>query len=498
MSSRKQLVVFVHGWGVTHTKTYGHLPERLAAEASAIGLDISVREIFLGKYVSFRDEVRLEDISHAFEAAVQRELKKLVVRHGRFACITHSTGGPVVRDWLRRYHSRGTPPLSHLVMLAPANFGSALAQLGKGRLSRLKTWFEGVEPGAGVLDWLELGSSPAWDLNLDWIKDGHGRVSARRFFPFVIMGQTIDRKLFDHLSSYTGENGSDGVVRVAAANLNATHVRLEQEAPRRLQGRMQALRLRLDETSRAPETAMCVVPGKSHSGGSKGVMRSVKRRRGSAADEHTLAAILDALAVRSISGYRSLCRDFDRRTAEVQEAERLEIVKRVLVRDTRFIHDRCSMVIFRLRDEQGYPIEDFDLLLTAGKNHDPNHLPQGFFLDRQQNRRDRSSLTYFFNFDVMLGADSVHTRDGDLVREALPGTDMLGLKIQPRPTEGFVHYLPCDLQASAELLREVLQPNQTSLIEIVLRRVVREGVFRMDSGVRTRSFKKDDPGPHIS
>ena len=52
----------------------------------------------------------------------------------RFACITHSTGGPVVREWLDRYHAQpGTLdacPMSHLVMLAPANFGSALAQLG--------------------------------------------------------------------------------------------------------------------------------------------------------------------------------------------------------------------------------------------------------------------------------------------------------------------------------------------------------------------------------
>ena len=48
--------------------------------------------------------------------------------------------------------------MSHLIMLAPANYGSALAQLGKQRLSRIKSWFEGVEPGQGVLDWLELGS----------------------------------------------------------------------------------------------------------------------------------------------------------------------------------------------------------------------------------------------------------------------------------------------------------------------------------------------------
>ena len=127
----KKVVVFVHGWSVSHTKTYGGLPERLHREAAEVGLDIAVREIYLGKYVSFRDEVRLEDISRAFAAAVDRELSDLLQQRRRFACITHSTGGLVIRDWwYRNYATRprsGTCPMSHLIMLAPANYGSALA-----------------------------------------------------------------------------------------------------------------------------------------------------------------------------------------------------------------------------------------------------------------------------------------------------------------------------------------------------------------------------------
>ena len=42
----------------------------------------------------------------------------------------------------------------------------------------------------------------------------------------MVIGQTIDRKLYDNLNTYTGESGSDGVVRVAAANLNSAYVRL--------------------------------------------------------------------------------------------------------------------------------------------------------------------------------------------------------------------------------------------------------------------------------
>ena len=65
---KKKLIVFVHGWSATHTNTYGGLPRRIASEARALGFDVTVREVFLGKYISFRDEVRVEDISRALRA----------------------------------------------------------------------------------------------------------------------------------------------------------------------------------------------------------------------------------------------------------------------------------------------------------------------------------------------------------------------------------------------------------------------------------------------
>lgn len=39
-------------------------------------------------------------------------------------------------------------------------------------------------------------------------------------YSFVLTGQSIDRSFYDNLNSYAGEQGSDGVVRVAAANMN--------------------------------------------------------------------------------------------------------------------------------------------------------------------------------------------------------------------------------------------------------------------------------------
>lgn len=298
------VVVFVHGWSVTNTDTYGGLPARLRAEAAALGINIQIQEIYLGRYISFHDEVRLSDISRAFRTAVQDELSGYVANGVRFVCITHSTGGPVVRDWWQRYYgldSNGEPcPMSHLVMLAPANFGSALAQLGKGRLSRMKSWFEGVEPGQGVLDWLELGSRESWELNSAWITGDGAQIGPNGVFPFVLTGQSIDRSIYDNLNTYTGETGSDGVVRIAAANLCGTYIRLEQEAPQPVpgkQGEYAAKQLVADKPAHAPETALRVIKGKSHTGKDMGIMFSVQASQGYDASTETVNAMLECLQV---------------------------------------------------------------------------------------------------------------------------------------------------------------------------------------------------------
>jgi hypothetical protein len=496
-----RLVVFVHGWSVTHTNTYGGLPDRLVAEAQAVGLDLLVKHIYLSRYISFHDEVRLRDISRAFQDAVERELADLVKQEGRFACITHSTGGPVIRDWWWRHYksvpSAGVCPMSHLVMLAPANFGSALAQLGKARLGRIKAWFGGVEPGEGVLNWLELGSSEAWQLNSAWIDDDGSDIDVKGIFPFVLTGQSIDRKLYDNLNTYTGEMGSDGVVRVAAANMNSTRVTLSQEpAGKGASGKLKANKLVAGAVTRSPRTALRVLAGKSHSGTTMGIMRSVKPALGVSKDAETLASVLDCLRVASRKEYLTLCDRFDKETDKVQDDERAEVETRILLPDNVFIHDRYSMVIFRLCDEEGYAIRDFDLLLTAGPNSDPNHLPKGFALDRQANRRTPGTLTFYFNWDVMSGCPEVK-HDGRVLRPAIAGAQGLGLRIAPRPDEGFAHYLRCEISASTRLLKSVLLPNQTTLVDIKLRRIVRRGVFELDRGTEQRSFKTAKPGDVI-
>ncbi|MDR6562097.1 MULTISPECIES: hypothetical protein [unclassified Arcicella] len=495
----KLIVVFVHGWSVTNLDTYGELPIRLQNEALANGFEMSVEEIFLGQYISFHDEVRLKDISRAFETAIKDKLDAQINNNERFICITHSTGGPVIRDWWKRYSSDSSPqcPMSHLIMLAPANFGSALAQLGKGRVGRLKSWFSAIEPGQGVLDWLELGSIEAWTLNKDWINSNEDDINPDHVFPFVLIGQSIDRKLYDNLNAYTGELGSDGVVRVAAANLESNYVCLQQPYPISTSP-LVTKDFEISIYKQSPKTPLRIIKGKSHSGEDMGIMNSV-RISDNEESEETIKAILNCINVRTKTDYNNLYKQFETETKEVLKNEQLEIETSFFISKRYFIHDQYCMVIFRVIDSEGYAIKDYDLIISAGDDNDPNHLPEGFFQDRQKNKNNPENITYYLDYDILKGTEAIKSGKKE-IRPKQKGINKLGLKIIPRPSEGFVRYLPCEIKADKTMFDYILKPNSTTLVEIVMQRIVSKEVFQINpinDLPHGGDFKKVLPGNNI-
>lgn len=506
MADNDRIVVFVHGWSVQNIDTYGALPQRLVQEAeSHRNLRLDIRHILLGKYISFRDEVRLGDVSRAFQRALEQELQTQISAGQRFVCITHSAGGPVVRDWWNRFFRESSQfircPMSHLIMLAPANFGSALAQLGKGSGARLKAWVEGVQPGAGLLDWLELGSSESWDLNVKWINGQNGTEGDPPVFPFVLTGQSIDRHLYDHLNSYTDESGSDGVVRTAAANLNATYVQLEQEAPQTPAGDTESvspIALNMKIWQRAPRTAFALIPGRSHSGEDEGIIRSV---RNDGKRHPTVDAVLSCLLVSNRTEYLALADTFVAQSQRVREAERVEIVTRSFIPNAVYFHDTHAMIIFRVRDDHGYPINDFDLTLIGKikRRSGPDFLPKGFFVDRQKNSRESGVLTYYLSYDAMIGSPPARSPKPPrkILREEFPGADGLGLEIAARPDGGFVRYIPAILHVSKDVLQKFINADETTLVDVILRRVVHEGVFRLTRSLEPESFTDQPRGAPI-
>ena len=229
-------------------------------------------------------------------------------------------------------------------------------------------------------------------------------------------------------------------------------------------------------------------------------MRSVKVTQNDSSSMETINAILACMQVATGQQYDALCDRFRAETDAVQKAEQIEIEQRLFRSDVSFIHDRYSMVIFRVQDDEGHPVSDFDLLLTAGPDADPNHLPQGFFIDRQRNAINPDTITYYLNRDVMKGTGEIIGTDKSFIRSAQSGSEMLGFRIIARPDSGFVHYLPCEIKASPDMLQTALHANSTTLVDIVLRRIVRKNVFSMEKvtgETKAVNFKNAKPGNEI-
>jgi hypothetical protein len=475
-------LVFVHGWSVSNTSTYGRLPQQLQQQAAAAGLPLTLANIWLSEYVSFDDAVTMADLVRAFDHA----LRDLHLLDASFACVTHSTGGPVLREWLRAQRDKpathSTIRLSHLVMLAPANYGSALAQLGKGMLGRLKSWFAGVEPGQRILDWLELGSAGSLSLNLDYIHSDDP--VKRRQFLFVLTGDRPDRKLYDHLNSYTGEDGSDGVVRIAAANLNAHHAVLSPQA--NSAGGTDMLTLTL---SRGPRCAFKLVAGAAHSGDELGIMAS--------AAAATVQAILRCLQVRSVDDYEGLCDAFERENA-ARDADKVELEPAGPFAPRVHIHDPRSLLIVRLTDEAGEPLNGAGFLLAAGAQASPDLLPDGFMLDRQANSKQRTTISLFLDHSLLAGDDRVADprNSRKTLRPAVASHRPYSASVRPADLDGLVHHALAKSAASDDLFA-MLGPHQTTVLDVVLPRKIHEGVFRLTQDLTPHDFSKPVAGPVI-
>lgn len=462
-------LVFVHGWSVTNTDTYGELAQALSLVSNKYNLDIAVSHINLAKYISFHDEVTVDDISKAMDVAL-RELPGNANNIQQFSCITHSTGGPVVRNWVELFYGSKNLkncPMQHLVMLAPANHGSTLAALGKKRVGRIKAWFNKVEPGQAVLDWLCVGSEGQWQLNEENLKYNY---VANGLYPFVLTGQGIDKKFYDFLNSYLVEPGSDGVVRVAGANMNYRYLSLLQnetvvgKRPKTLE-----LKPRQNAVVRVPKNrvALGVFDNYSHSGEKMGIMRSVVKK--SARDERIVDEILRCLAVKTADDYKS------------RESELSELTASEQLKGEKKGKGRYAMLVLNIHDENGQTFEkdSFDVFLLYGKGYRKSGLPQGFFQDRQLNSKTHN-LVYYVDADKMGGGETEEP--------------LFGVKIIARPDAGFSYYCAAEFRSQGYPIEKVIAPNETTYIDITLNRQIDKNVFRLKkSGGKPEDFSKVKP-----
>ncbi len=298
----------------------------------------------------------------------------------------------------------------------------------------------------------------------------------------------------------TAEVGSDGVVRAAAANLNSRFLQLRQCPPGgRPTRKVWPLELHARRIHSAPDTPFRIVAGAAHSGRARGIMRSVRGER-AGSNPDTAEQVWRCLSVQSPESYVALAAEFSDETRSIIDQEMVELEEVTLLPPREHFHDPCAMLIVRVIDTDGFPVSDFDLLFTDHTGN-PDGLPRGFLVDRQKNRRSPNHITFYFNHAALVGAAEV-TEPGDssrVLRPALQGLKGLGFRITARPDKGLVSYVPAEYVGTERSLLDVLLPNQTTMLEIVLKRLVDRSTAGFDraTGPR-RSFKRLKPEGSIT
>lgn len=204
-------VVIIHGWSDSW-KSMRKVGAPLAAEGAAV---------YYANYDSREDKAVYED----FAEGLQKELmdKRLIPGPEKsLNFVTHSTGALVLRQWFRQY-SESQSHTGNVVFLAPANFGSPLAAMGKSLIGKIFKGQHGInadlfEVGANMLHGLELASPFAWTLAHHDLFGSNGCIYHKKGIrASVITGH----RGYGGFRRFVNKPGTDGTIVVAGANLNA-------------------------------------------------------------------------------------------------------------------------------------------------------------------------------------------------------------------------------------------------------------------------------------
>ena len=348
-------VAIVHGWSDS-SNSFHTLRDFLTANG------YQTTQIWLSDYVSMDDDVRVEDVGKRIERVIRAAIDahQLTVP---FDLIVHSTGGLVVREWLSRYYPDGQNcPVKRIIMLAPANFGSRLASIGKSMIGRVvKGWNNWLQSGTQMLVGLELASAYQWNLArrdlLDPNGNGSGPYGPDKVWPFVIVGT---RPYPSGMHQIVNENGSDGTVRPAAANLNAVGMTVDfsgdADNPQVTPWRWR---------SGDAQFPFTVLPDRDHGSiheplTASGAQAALSGRLGE--------LILSALGCDAPAAYRAIFTawsDIAEQTARLSQDD--AAMKAAFPHDppdAEMLHQYLQVVAF-VRDDQGQPVNDYFLEFFA-------------------------------------------------------------------------------------------------------------------------------------
>jgi hypothetical protein len=249
----KQKLLLVHGWSDCST-SFSDL------KTSLIGL-FKADDILFVDYESREDNMSFDDVTDGFR---DRLIEKGIIGTNNLGkdgeelnVIVHSTGGLVIRDFISRYYGDNVEkcPIKRIVMLAPANFGSPLAHLGKSTLGSFaagrKELGNFLETGKLILNGLELASPYQWELAERDVIHPTQFYSAKTIHVTVLVG----KGQYDGIRQAVNKPGTDGTVVIAGTNLDTVRFSFNFTSGAH----------DFDRKQTVSETAFCVFDAPNHS-----------------------------------------------------------------------------------------------------------------------------------------------------------------------------------------------------------------------------------------
>jgi hypothetical protein len=305
----------------------------------------------------------------------------------------------------------------------------------------------------------------------------------------VITGTQADVKWFAAPIRYAKEDGSDGVVRVSGANVNFHYVRLSPaeealeipwneistQTDRHLarEGKRkqyyETKELSHPGTVERPRVPMGIPFRCAHTGDDMGIVTGSRPR---AQVLRMIRAALEATP----DTWSQLVAQFDSETAKTYERalnEEAPAWWKKWLNDPRAQYDHHTQLIFRIRDQHGFPVLHYDIFFDSVQRSTRGRPIQTLFEDKHVNDKSPNVITFYLRTDAF-----VNKTEG--WKSMLDDVKISSLEITAvEPETGDILYLPCRIELNGAQLREWVQGHHTTIFDVELLRLPSPNVFRM-------------------
>ncbi len=446
--------------------------------------------VFYVDYASMDDDATFKDFADKLDDDYNN-----LFNGERIDVACHSTGSLVVRTWLvlrretQKTLGRGIDcPVEHLLMFAPANFGSDLAKMGQSFFGKVRSTFfntnrrpeDFLESGKAVLQGLEPASPLQWVLSqYDLFEDNYSnRKSPDHYFnpkskndlicyPFIFAaGNHYGGSLQARILKNRAKDGTDGTVRICGTSLNTRQMLFSFEGGSPV-------------TNWYPETKFSAIPFAVFDGLNHGSIID-PGEKAFTSDTGPAPLIPQALGVKTVQDYENVSQTF----AHFAEAN-----YRIMAGEFK---ERYQQFFFRVRDDADCLVEDFFLdFRVINQNDEPNEdltteFDKNFESEFYTHSADSAHRVMMLNYDKLCGF--LETLKASKAKLAFDLTAKTPFPDVEYIEATFVVFDGADGESNDI---SFLFPNTTTLVDIVLDRTQKDKLLNVKTGDEVREQRNN-------